>query len=167
VLITLQFIALYAAIAFVPIVIARLFAGTRGAREVAQFVFVRGPLWLITSTFWLVADCVMAFAPRRSKPLDERFMAPEQEDGSLFGKLDRMRREQMGLITRLADGELHQANLTRAFELGLIDEVSVRHDESNGGWPKRTSYTTSISLVIRAPRIFDEAGGASSGKGGS
>ena len=163
----LQLLALYVAGGFVPVICARLFAGSDGARRVARAIFLRAPIVLVTDTFWLMLDVLLFFVPRADHALmQDPIMPPkaEPEDTSLRAKLERAKREQMTLIIHLMSGNAHrhEPTLSRAFELGLIDEIAVRSEQvSNSGRHREdehdnTSEATSVSFVLRAPRVFTD-----------
>jgi hypothetical protein len=153
----LQLLVIYAAIGFVPVAFARLVAGTHGARATAQFVFWRVPAWFIIGVFYLVVDpllsflrrpTVTSFVPDEPPPaIDEEPMPSEPPAAqSLAQKMRQRNAEELSLIRQLCTySGLDQQTLSRAFELELIDHISVQHHQTADG-----DFVTR-SFVLRAP----------------
>jgi len=172
-LVVAQLVAIYLAVTFPVIVGARLIAGADGARAAAGFFFRRAPTILITGTFWLLVDCLLFFFPQAASssfvdtrvPLQEPIMPPQPpppEDNSLHAKLDKAKREQMALVMRLTGGHVDEETLTRALELGLIDQIAVRTEHAvsngigNGDNHNNDSRVVGLSFVVRTQHVFVE-----------
>jgi len=164
--VALQLPGVYLLAGFVAIIGARIVAGTAGARRTARFVLVGAPVWLVTSTFWLLVECVTFLLPRRppgrqtfiEEPIMAQAATPPPQDNTLEGKLARMQREQLDLIIALTAGLVPAHELRRAFELGLINEVAVQRQfvfdhelSAPSAYP-----VTAVNFVLRAPAVLSD-----------
>ncbi len=166
-LVALQLFALYVTGAMLPVIVARLFAGTDGARSTAYFVYWHAPKWLVINTFWLLVDCLSFFFPRTqvaafvSHPpptQDDPIMQPKSQPppSSLAEKMQRRQAEELNLIAELTGQLVPNPTLRRAFELDLIDRIGVHHHQTYTDDSGKVPLV-SMSFELRRPIMMGDS----------